>query len=216
MRTAPVNATSDAERRTATGDAGQQNFSSSLSGLRLRGDNPVTGFATPRQPFTGGGGGGDLVGFPFWGPWGQWYPWYTPGWGIGFYGYSPWYYGATCWNWGRWGAWYDPFGYCWGSPYWGAPTTYVEVAGTHHNYSKVVPATGELRIVASPKNASVYIDNALAGTVDEFDGLNDHLEIDTGRHTLTLKADGYQPAVQEIVIEGGHTQTVRITMKKIK
>jgi hypothetical protein len=194
-----------------------QQFSSSLTNTRFRGDNPVTGFASPRQPLTAGGGGGDFVGSPFWGPWGSWYPWYTPWYGVGFYGYSPFYYGATCWSWGRWGAWYDPYGYCLGSYYWGAPTTYVEVAGTHHNYSSkiVEPKTGEVRILASPKTANVYIDDALAGTVDEFDGLNDHLEVDTGRHTITLKADGYQPATHEIVVEGGKTQTVRITMKKL-
>ena len=32
-------------------------------------------------------------------------------------GYSPWSYGATCWQWGRYGPWYDPYSYCW-DPYW--------------------------------------------------------------------------------------------------
>ena len=216
----PVNAS--AERRTGVGiDDGSQGFSSSLS--RPRGDNPISGFAAPRTipdfPI-GGGGGGDNVGFPFWGPWGPYYPWYGGGFGYGFgyYGYSPWYYGATCWGWGRWGAWYDPFGYCW-NPYFGAPTAYVEIAGTGGNSyrkEKVEPATGKLRIITSPKTASVYIDDALAGTVDEFDGLSDHLELDKGRHVLSVRAEGYEAAVQDVVIEGGKTVTVRLSLKKVK
>ena len=211
----PVNAA--AERRTGTGGGdATTGISSSLTG-RQRGDNPVTGFAAARQLPTGGGGDGDFVSFPFWGPWGSWYPWYSYGfgWGFGYYGYNPWYYGATCWGWGRWGAWYDPYGYCW-NPYWGAPTTYVEIAGGSHKPAKAEPTTGKLRILASPKTASVYIDDALAGTVDEFDGLNEHFELDKGRHVVSIKADGYLPAVQEVVVEGGKTKTVRFSMKKAK
>lgn len=210
-----------AERRTGGGGSADlaQQFSSSLATVnRIRGDNPIAGFATPRQPLVLGGGGGDFVSNPFWGPWGSWYPWYSS-WGFGYYGYNPWYYGATCWSWGRWGAWYDPYGYCWNSwnsYYWGAPTTYVEIAGTHHNTAKLEPKTGEIRILASPKTAKVYIDDALVGTVDEFDGLNDHLEIATGPHVIGLRADGYEQITKDIVVEGGKTHTVRLTMKKIK
>ena len=213
VKAAPVNASSG-DRRVAVGD-GSQDFSSSLAG-RQRGDNPVTGFAATRQPLSGGGGNGDFVSFPFWGPWGSWYPWYSFGfgWGFGYYGYNPWYYGATCWGWGRWGAWYDPYGYCW-NPYWGAPTTYVEIAGTSHK-PKAEPSEGKLRIVTSPKTASVYIDDALAGTVDDFDGLSDNLELPKGRHVLSVRADGYVPFVQEVVVEGGRTVTVRPSLKKVK
>ena len=212
--TAPVNSTGERRVSNGVGDD-TQGFSTSLN--RPRGDNPVTGFAAPRQYNLGGGGSGDgdFVSFPFWGPWGSWYPWYSGGfgWGFGYYGYNPWYYGATCWGWGRWGAWYDPFGYCW-NPYWGAPTTYVEIAGGGHK--PAAPSTGKIRILTSPKTANVYIDDALVGTVDEFDGLGDHLELDKGRHVVSIKADGYETAVKEVVVEGGKTQTVRLSMKKIK
>jgi len=215
VTTAPVNASGERRQSNGVGDD-TQGFSSSLN--RPRGDNPVTGFAAPRQYNFGGGGSGDgdFVSNPFWGPWGSWYPWYSGGfgWGFGYYGYNPWYYGATCWGWGRWGAWYDPFGYCW-NPYWGAPTTYVEIAGTSHR-PKAEPSTGKIRIITSPKTANVYIDDALVGTVDEFDGLSDHLELDKGRHVISVKADGYETTVKEVVVEGGRTITVRLSMKKIK
>ena len=49
-----------------------------------------------------------------------------------------------------------------------------------------------IRLKANVKEAKVYVDGALYGTVDEFDGLGDHLELDGGRHTLELRADGYE------------------------
>ena len=44
----------------------------------------------------------------------------------------------------------------------------------------------------------MYIDGALAGVVDEFDGLKDHLEMEGGKHTMELRAEGYTTAC------GGH------------
>lgn len=163
-------------------------------------------------------GGGDYVSFPFYGPWGGYYPWYTPGfgWYVGYMGYNPWYYGATCWGWGIYGPWYDPYSYCWSSYYWPSSAYIgVDIGGGGGSSSKPQKASGDLRVIASPKTAKVYIDGALVGTVDEFDGLNSHLEVDSGRHVLGLKADGYESYTGDIVVEGGRTQTVRITMKKL-
>jgi hypothetical protein len=180
---------------------------------RARGDNPITGFAAPRS-----GSGRDYVSFPFYGPWGQWYPWYAPGfgWYAGYIGYNPWGYAATCWSWGIYGPWYDPYNYCWGAYYWPTPMYYgVEIHGAGGS-SKPRQTTGEIRLLATPKEAKVYIDGALVGTVDEFNGLNSHLEIDGGRHMLRLQAEGFETYSAEIFVETGRTQTVRITMKKAK
>lgn len=196
--------------------SGSDVFSSSAGNARVRGDNPVTGLAAARQPFSGGGGG-DFVSFPFYGPWGQWYPWYGSGfgWYAGYYGYNPWNYGATCWSWGIYGPWYDPYSYCYGSYYYPPAYYGLEIGGGAGGAAKAHKTTGEVRLLANPKTAKVYIDNALVGTVDEFDGLNSHLEIDGGRHVLGLRAEGYQSYSQELVVESGRTQTVRITMKKL-
>ena len=143
---------------------------------------------------TTGGGGGDFVGSPFWGPWGSWYPWYTAGWcGVGFYGYSPWYYGATCWGWGRYGRVVRPVRLLLGFVLLGRADELRRSRGHASQLRQGRAQDGQVRILASVKTANVYIDDALAGTVDEFDGLNDHLEIDTGRHTISLMADGYRP-----------------------
>jgi hypothetical protein len=210
VRTAPAIGT--VERRAPVSVDVDQ-VSSSVSN-RPRGDSPITGFAAPRT-FTGGAGG-DFISNPFWGPWGSWYPWYTPGFGFyGYYGYNPWFYGATCWGWGRWGAWYDPFGYCWSPYYFGAPTAYVEISGAGGR-EKIGPSDGKIRIVASPKTAKVYIDDALVGIVDEFDGLSDHLELPKGRHVITVRAEGYVTAVRDVNVAGGRTSTVRLSLRKVK
>ncbi len=182
--------------------------------LRLRGNRPITGLATPRV--AGGIVSGDFVSFPFFGPWGRYYPWYTPGfgWSVGFMGYNPWSYGATCWQWGRYGPWYDPYSYCWNS-YWIPPASASSEAG-RRAAAKPRETMGSVRIKANPATAKVYIDNALVGTVDEFDGLSNHLEIAGGRHVLQLRADGFLPHTEEIVVTAGRTQTVRISLKKTK
>lgn len=167
----------------------------------------MTGTATPRTESLNGG----LISFPLFGPWGRWYPWYAPGfgWNIGSFYYDPWGYGATYWGWGRYGLWYDPYSYSW-DPYWSQPM----YPGT--GVTKARETMGSVRIKASPATAKVYIDGALAGTVDEFNGLTDHLELQGGRHVLELRAEGFQTSTEEIVVAVGKTRTVRISMKKAK
>lgn len=165
--------------------------------------------ATSRPPLSGG----DLVGFPFYGYWGSYYPWYSGGFGYGayFYGYSPWLYAGTCWGWGAYGPWYDPYAYCF-APYFGDPGYYG--GGGGGSPSKPAATTGTVRLRANPATAKVYIDGGLVGTVDDFNGLTDHLEIEGGHHELKLVADGYQTYTGDTTVEIGHTRTVRISLKK--
>ena len=185
------------------------------SGGRTGPGRTVTGVAVPRrQPDL------SFVAFPLYGPWGNWYPWYGSGfgWNLGFVTYNPWYYGATRWYWGRYGLWYDPYIY---DPYWFDP--YYQGYGggggysSHReNYDEPKRMTGTIRLKAKPSAANVYVDGALVGTVNDFDGLSDHLELDGGKHTLELRADGYQSYRGEIDVEVGKTLTERVSLKKIK
>jgi hypothetical protein len=185
---------------------------------RSRDGHPITGSAAARPI---GEGGNDWVSFPMYGPWGRWYPWYGSGfgWSLGFITYNPWCYGATAWGWGRYGMWYDPFYY---APYYGPLYScgysgfYSYGVGGGYSAPKARKTTGSLRLKVNPKEAKVYVDNALAGTVDEFDGLSDHLQLEGGRHVLELRADGYETYRVEIVIATGKTQTERISLKKKK
>ena len=99
------------------------------------------------------------------------------------------------WGWGRYGMWYDPWGYY---PYYD-PFMYGGGGGGgggEYSEPRERKTTGRIRLKANVKEAKVYVDGALYGTVDEFDGLSDHLELDGGRHTLELRADGYETYTQ--------------------
>ncbi len=145
--------------------------------------------------------------FPLYGPWGPWYPWYSAGfyWNSYLFGYSPWDYGGTCWAWNGYGPWFDPFGYCYDPGYGG---------GGGGSAPKEKVTTGTLRLRVDPSSAKVYIDDALAGTVDDFNGLSDHLEVEFGHHTIKFVADGYTTKSMDINVEAGRTQTVRASLKK--
>ena len=65
---------------------------------------------------------------------------------------------------------------------------------------------GSLRIKANVSEAKVYVDGALAGLVDEFDGLKDHLELETGKHTVELRAEGYATVSADVVMLQGQDE----------
>lgn len=157
-----------------------------------------------------------LISFPLFGPWGRWYPWYGSGfgWNLGFLTYNPWRYGGTRWIWGRHGLWYDPYGY---DPYMYNPyySGYGYGYGSGGSRSEAPKRmTGSVRLRVKPNDAKVYVDGALVGTVDEFDGLRHHLELDGGRHVLEIRADGYETYRAEIDVAVGKTLTERVTLKK--
>jgi hypothetical protein len=170
--------------------------------VRTRNGQPVVGTATARPV------GGDVVSFPFYGPWGYWFPWYT-GWDLGFYGYyNPWRYGATRWYYNPWGMWYDPFTY---DPY------YYGDYGRDYEDEKEPETMGSLRIKANVDSAKVYIDGALVGTVDEFNGLKSYLEnVDGGRRVIELRAEGYETFKGEVDVKVGSVTTFRASLKKLK
>jgi len=180
---------------------------------RDRNGRPAIGTATARQ-------NSGLVSFPLFGPWGRWYPWYTTGFGgLGFVTYNPWTYGATRWIWGRYGIWYDPYayypyGYGYYDPYGPYYGGYYSGGGGYGRDTTEDTETGSIRLRAKPSTAKVYIDGALAGVVDDFDGLTNHLELAPGVHQIELRADGYETYVGQITVEAGKTLTERISLKK--
>jgi PEGA domain-containing protein len=193
--------------------AGAVGYAAARSDRDRPSDRPITGSAVARTYSNDY----HYVSFPLYGPWGYYYPWYGSGfgWQLGFVGYDPWRYYGTGWGWGRYGMWYDPYGYY---PYYD-PYFYGGGGGGGGGGSsepKERATTGDIRLKANVKEAKVYIDGALYGTVDEFDGLGGHLELDGGRHTLELRADGYANYIAEIMVEPGKTLTHRASLKKSK
>ena len=198
---------SDSSSSSRIGDLAD-GFSGGNASARTRNGQPIVGSAAVR-PFNQGNP--ELVSFPFYGPWGLWYPWYGGfGWNTGYVTYNPWMYGATRWYWSPYGMWYDPYSY-W-DPFYGSRDS----GYARERAPRVEKTTGEIRIKANPDTAKVYIDNALVGTVDEFNGLNDGLEVEKGRHVIELRAEGYVTKSEEITVKAGTKLTVRINLKEKK
>jgi len=142
----------------------------------------------------------------------------------GFYGYSSYpygpygYYGGRSY-WNRYGLYdpflFDPYGYYggfYGSPYfWGPELGYGYSERESRSREDI---TGSIRLKVNPKNAKVYIDGALAGVADEFDGLGGHLKLSPGPHQLELRADGFETQTSTVNVKEDRTQTERITLKK--
>jgi hypothetical protein len=56
-----------------------------------------------------------------------------------------------------------------------------------------VPATGELKISATPARAAVFVDDQFAGHVDEFDGPGQVMLLTPGHHRVRIALPGYLP-----------------------
>ena len=56
-----------------------------------------------------------------------------------------------------------------------------------------VPATGELKISATPARAAVFVDDQFAGHVDEFDGPGQAMLLTPGHHRVRIALPGYLP-----------------------
>ena len=52
--------------------------------------------------------------------------------------------------------------------------------------------SSSVRIVATPRDAEVYVDGYYAGIADDFDGFFQRLHVSPGRHEITLKLEGFR------------------------
>ena len=119
---------------------------------------------------------------------------YDPFWmGWGFAG-GPWYgqswYGPGAWG-GGWGPGWGP-GWGWGQPF------------------------GSARLQIRPRQAEVYVDGALAGLVDDFDGVFQRLQVEPGEHELTIYLDGYRTESQRMLFRPNATLDVRLDMRPLQ
>ena len=159
---------------------------------------PAVGRAVPRGAVGGYRGGvyrggvyrRGFVGGPlFWGGWGGWGPgwgaWGPGWWGPGFAG-SLW--------WPGWG-------------WWGAPALYAPPVGLW--------GISDARLLVKPRNTEVYVDGALAGVVDQYDGVFQSLRLAPGTHRLTLYLEGHRKWEESVYVAPGSTLKVRHTMEAL-
>jgi hypothetical protein len=144
------------------------------------------------------------------------------------YGYGPWGYRGSYFGHSYW---YSPFAYSY-RPGYGYGYGYSGYYDYRHHYGypaygsaggyyadqqdsgDVRQPAGSIRFRVSPNHARVYIDGALAGTVDDFDGLSGHLRLSPGSHTYELRAEGYRTHVGVLTVVTGQTRTERVNLQK--
>lgn len=203
-----------------TGGASGAGAGTNYGGSRSRGDRAAAGTAIER-PFGSVVPNYNLY-FPYnpFSPWGRWYPWYYGGFGYGYVSFDPWRYGVSRYSMYRYGSWYNPYDpWCYGVGYWlcdpwgGATTASYGGSARNEDEDDEVPMAS-VRLRVSPASAKVYVDGALVGTVDDFDGLSDHLKLTLDEHVLEIKADGYETFVPKLDLTAGKTTTIRGALKK--
>ena len=104
--------------------------------------------------------------------------------GVGYPYYSPFY----------WGSYY-------GSPFWG-PYGYWPPYGYYGGYYDYA---SDVRVMATPREAEVYVDGYLVGTVDDFDGWSQRLRIQPGEHEIELYLEGHRSVRQKMLFRPGET-----------
>jgi len=168
-------------------------FAAPSQAQHTRGSAPARGTAVVR----GGGvaGGGVRAVGPVFRGGGFYYPRYYYPFSFGFYYgypyYSPYYY-----PYGYYGA-YGAYGYPYGGyPYYGGYVSNDEARGL-----------GGLRITDAPKDAQVYADGYYAGTVDDFNGTFQHLDLPAGPHHVEVREQGQPPLQVDVNIVPGETIT---------
>ncbi len=103
---------------------------------------------------------------------------------------------------------YDPF--WWGFPAYQFPRYPYPPYG--YGY---YDASAELRIQVSPKEAEVYVDGYLTGTVDDFDGVFQRLRMPLGEHDVTIYAQGYRSISHRMLFRPFESYTIKDTMQPL-
>lgn len=124
----------------------------------------------------------------------------------GFIGYP---YGV--WGWGP-GAWWGvpyhgiggPFWWPMSHRWWGPPVAFYGVP-----YGVGI---SEARLLVTPRETEVYVDGALAGVADQFDGIFQSLRLKPGTHEITLYLEGYRRFSRNVYVAPGSTLKLRHAM----
>lgn len=112
----------------------------------------------------------------------------------GGYGYPGiWFYD----QWGPWGPW-GPYG-----PYRPYPRYLID------------DFSASLKFDVRPKDAEVYIDGALAGEIDDFDGIFQSLKVRPGNHEIVVYRDGFRSVREQLYIEPYHQRKLRFDLQPL-
>lgn len=106
---------------------------------------------------------------------------------------------------------YDPFWAPMWSPFWGWYGPY----GPWDRVGAYDPNLSSARLQVKPKQAEVYVDGYLAGTVDDFDGALQRLNVPAGEHAITLYLEGYQTLTQNVLFRPRATVNIKYELSRL-
>jgi hypothetical protein len=122
------------------------------------------------------------------------YPLYYSPFYAGWYGgwYGPGWYGRNGWYpYGFYDQYYPPYGYGYYDP------------------------SGSARIEIKPREAEVYVDGYLVGTVDDFDGWMQRLHVPYGEHEIQVYLQGYRTIREKVLFRPGATLKLSSVMEPL-
>ena len=102
---------------------------------------------------------------------------------------------------------YSPFYY---DPFWGPYPFYG------YGAYPIGGAATDVRVLATPKQAEVYVDGFYAGVVDDFDGTFQRLHVTPGGHAITLHLEGYRTITQNVYVAPTSTVKLQLAMDKLQ
>jgi hypothetical protein len=102
---------------------------------------------------------------------------------------------------------YDPFFFGWYGPQFG-PYPYP--------YGRYYYDPGaELRVQVTPRQAEVYIDGYLVGTVDDFDGVFQRLRVPFGEHEISVYREGYHTISERMLFRPSQSYNIKQPMQPL-
>jgi PEGA domain len=170
--------------------------------------------------YNGGYNGGYRGGYGYYRPayYRPYYSYYRPYYNPYFYNgfYSSFYFGLG------WYPYYASFGYGYRYPYYGAyygayGYPYAPAYGyAYPQYPYPYPGYGytawsSARLEVKPRDAQVYVDGNFVGSVDQFDGVFQRLDVPAGEHEITVYMPGYHSYSERTLFrpgEGYHYKAV--------
>jgi hypothetical protein len=99
-------------------------------------------------------------------------------------------------------------------PFWWSFYDYQYRYPYPYGYRYYYPSA-DLRIQVQPKQAEVYIDGYLVGTVDSFDGVFQRLDVPLGEHEITIYAPGYRSISQRMLFRPRESYHIKDVMQPL-
>ena len=85
----------------------------------------------------------------------------------------------------------------------------------YYGYGYAYDLSGSVRLQVTPRQTEVFIDGYYAGTVDDFDGMFQRLQIEPGDHEIELFLPGHRPFGQRVYLQPGRTFRIRHVMEPL-